>query len=397
MNIFLKILTAAALLGCLNFCNSVSPKNGSSENFKEKKGSTTGVPGYSGKLPIQKIKLPPGFKIEVFAENVKNARSLCLSPNGTLFVGTRDEGSVYALRDTNGDFVADQQFLIAKKLDMPNGVAFRDGSLFVAEVSRILRFDDIEKRLSNPPAPVVIFDKYPEEGHHGWKYIAFGPDGKLYVPVGAPCNICEPANEIFASITRMNPDGTGLEIVQRGIRNTVGFTWQPGTNQLWFTDNGRDWLTDDTPACELNFAPRDGMHFGYPYCHQGDLADPEFGKKRPCTDFTPPAQKLGAHVAPLGLEFVKSAKFPENFKNQILIAEHGSWNRATKSGYKLSLVRLDKNNQSIGYEPFATGWLQPGDEVWGRPVDLEWMPDGSLLVSDDYANAIYRIVYSGDN
>lgn len=398
MNVLKKLLAPAAALALLA-CNTAAPQKTAAGDVKpspKNQPTAAGVPIYKGKLPIHKIKLPEGFKIHVFAEKVKNARSMCLSPSGTLFVGTRSEGNVYALRDTNGDFVADQNFLLAKGLDMPNGVAFRDGSLFVAENSRVIRFDDIEKRLSNPPAPVVIFDKYPTEGHHGWKYIAFGPDGKLYIPVGAPCNICESKDEIFASITRLNPDGTGLEIVQRGVRNTVGFTWQPKTNELWFTDNGRDWMGDDSPACELNRAPRDGMHFGYPYCHQGDLLDPEFGKNRRCDEFTPPVQKLGAHVAPLGLEFVKSEKFPAELRGQILIAEHGSWNRSKKSGYVLSLVRLDANNQSVGYEPFASGWLQSGDEVWGRPVDLEWLPDGSLLVSDDYADAIYRIVYTGN-
>ncbi len=280
---------------------------------------------------------------------------------------------------------------------MPNGVAFRNGSLYVAEVSRILRFDNIENQLAKPPAPVVVFDKYPTDEHHGWKYIAFGPDGKLYVPVGAPCNICEPDNPIYCTITRLDVDNpsAGPEIVQRGIRNTVGFTWHPVNRELWFTDNGRDWLGDDSPACELNHAPTAGMHFGYPYCHQGDVPDPKYGSKRPCSDFTPPAQNLGPHVAPLGLEFGLGANWPETYKNQILVAEHGSWNRSKKIGYQVVLVTLDAQGRSTGQQPFAEGWLQPGDDVWGRPVDLEWLPDGSLLVSDDHADAIYRIYYDG--
>lgn len=351
------------------------------------------LPPYSGKLPLDKIKLPPGFRIGVFAEDVPNARSLCLSPNGTLFVGTRDAGYVYALRDTNGDNRADLKYTLTGKLNMPNGVAFRNGSLYVAEVSRILRFDDIENRLANPPAPVVVYDKYPAETHHGWKYIAFGPDGKLYVPVGAPCNICERENPVYASITRLDVDNPakGPEVVQHGIRNTVGFTWHPTTKELWFTDNGGDMLGDNMPACELNHAPKDGMNFGYPYCHQGDFPDPEFGKKHPCSDFTPPAQKLGPHVAPLGLEFGLSQNWPAEYKNQILIAEHGSWNRTDKIGYQVSLVEVNEQGKCISYKPFASGWLQPGNEVWGRPVDLEWLPDGSLLVSDDQADVIYRI------
>lgn len=344
---------------------------------------------------LKQIKLPDGFKIDVYASDVENARSMARSPNGTLFVGTRDKGSVYALRDEDGDFKIDKKYVLAEGLNMPNGVAFRDGDLYVAEVSRILKFENIESQLANPPKPVVVNDQYPSKTHHGWKYIAFGPDGKLYVPVGAPCNICEEDDEIFASITRINPDGSGREVVQHGIRNTVGFTWHPVTGELWFTDNGRDWLGDDLPACELNHAPKDGMHFGYPYCHQGDLPDDRFGKKRPCGDFTPPAQKLGPHTAPLGVEFYTGEMFPQQYKNQILIAEHGSWNRSKKIGYQVSLVKLD-GNRATSYEPFASGWLdKTTDEVWGRPVDLEHLPDGSMLVSDDFANAIYRIYFEG--
>lgn len=345
-------------------------------------------------LPLEKIRLPEGFSIDIYAEDVDNARSMCLSPNGTLFVGTRSKGNVYALRDTDGDYKADQQFLLAKGLKLPNGVAFRDGDLYVAEVNRILKFENIEENLEEPGEPVVIYDEYPTETHHGWKYIAFGPDDKLYVPVGAPCNICESEEEVFASITRMNPDGSDMEIVHRGIRNTVGFTWHPETGELWFTDNGRDWMGDDQPACELNYAPRDNMHFGYPYCHQDDLPDPEFGDKRDCSEFTPPVQKLGPHVAPLGLEFYTHDQFPESYRNQILIAEHGSWNRSDKIGYRIMMVTLD-GNEATGYEPFAEGWLEEGgNDVWGRPVDLEFLPDGSMLVSDDYADVIYRISYS---
>ncbi len=344
-------------------------------------------------LPLEKIVLPEGFSIDIFATNVENARSMALSPKGTLFVGTRGQGDVYAIVDKNQDYKADKIYTIATGLKMPNGVAFRDGDLYVAEVNRILKYENIEKRLDNPPAPIVLNDTYPSETHHGWKYIAFGPDGKLYVPVGAPCNICESEDDIFNTITRINPDGSGREIVQRGIRNTVGFTWHPETGELWFTDNGRDWLGDDSPACELNHAPKDGMHFGYPYCHQGDLPDPKFGEKYPCSDFTPPVQQLGPHSAPLGLEFYTGNQFPDTYKHQVIIAEHGSWNRSTKIGYQLSLVTLE-GSKATGYQPFAKGWLdETQDEPWGRPVDIEQLPDGSILVSDDFANAIYRISY----
>ncbi len=276
---------------------------------------------------------------------------------------------------------------------MPNGVAFKDGDLYVAEVNRILKYEDIESNLDAPGEPVVVNDSYPTERSHGWKYIAFGPDGKLYIPVGAPCNICESEDEIFASLTRMNADGSGVEVVQHGIRNTVGFAWHPDTKELWFTENGRDWMGDDEPACELNHAPKDGMHFGYPYCHQGNLADPKFGKKRSCDEFTAPARNLGPHVAPLGMEFYNGDNFPASFQGDILIAEHGSWNRKKKSGYRVMRVRL-KDGKAISYEPFATGWLDdPSQQIWGRPVDIEPLPDGSLLLSDDFADVIYRISY----
>lgn len=350
-------------------------------------------PLFKTDLPIDSLQLPPGFQLQVFAEKVKNARSLELSPDGTLYVGTRGEGKVYALRDENGDFRADTVYTLAEDLTLPNGVAFRNGSLYVAERSRILRYDNIEANLGNPPEPVVIYDQYPEENHHGWKYIAFGPDDKLYVPVGAPCNICESEEEVFASITRMNPDGSGMEIVQQGVRNTVGFTWHPETGDLWFTDNGRDRMGDEVPYCELNRAPKDGMHFGYPYCHQGNVPDPEFGDKRDCDEFTPPAYKLGPHVAPLGLEFYTANQFPAEYQGNIIIAEHGSWNRSKKIGYRLMLATLN-GNDVISYEPFIEGWLdEESDDAWGRPVDVEIMPDGSLLVSDDFADAIYRITY----
>ncbi len=344
-------------------------------------------------IDLSKIKLPEGFKIDLYAEGVKNARSITRSPDGTIFVGTRGEGSVYALRDEDGDYKAEKRWTIATGLSMPNGVAVKDGDLYVAEHNRILRYDDIETQLANPPKPVVVNEDYPSEKHHGWKFIDFGPDGKLYVPVGAPCNICE-SEDIFNTITRINPDGSDLEIVHRGIRNTVGFTWHPETKELWFTDNGRDWMGNDEPNCELNHAPTDGMHFGYPYCHQGDIADPDFGEKHACSEFTPPVVKMGPHVAPLGLIFNTGNQFPEIYKNQLLIAEHGSWNRSNPIGYQVSLVGFDANGQTKGKSAFASGWLEDG-EAWGRPVDLEQLPDGSVLVSDDFADVIYRIYYAG--
>lgn len=350
----------------------------------------------SSQLPIEKIKLPAGFHIGIFAENVENARSLCYA-DGILFVSTRDKGNVYALRDNNGDNVADEKFLLASGLNMPNGVAYRNGSLYIAEISRITRLDNIAKNLAHPPAPVVVYDKYPTDEHHGWKYIRFGPDGKLYVPVGAPCNVCLPENPIYCSITRIDVDHPGApEVIVKGVRNSVGFDWHPITKELWFTDNGRDWLGDDSPSCELNHVTKEGQHFGFPFCHQGDIPDPKFGDaQHPCSDFVPPAQRMGPHVAPLGMEFYTGKMFPSNYKNQIFVAEHGSWNRTKKNGYQLSLVRIDDKGNSLGKEAFATGWLEADDTAWGRPVDVEQLPDGSLLLSDDQANAVYRIYYTG--
>lgn len=375
-------------------CGNINPPS-KKPNIPEG-SSTPDSAGFVSKLPLDLIKLPPGFKITTYAEDVKNARSMALSPDGTLYVGTRDEGSVYALKDTDGDMHVDKKYTLATGLKMPNGVAFRDGALYVAEVSRILRFDNIEANLDNPPKPVVVYDKFPTETHHGWKYIAFGPDGKLYVPVGAPCNICKSEKEIYASIARINPDGSGLEVVQHGIRNSVGFAWNPQNKELWFTDNGRDMMGDDVPGCELNHATKDGMHFGYPYIHQGNVPDPEFGKGKKTTDYTAPVQVLGPHVAALGMEFYTGNQFPAAYKNQILIAEHGSWNRSKKIGYRVTMVTLDENQKATSYKPFAEGWLDASkDDAWGRPVDLELMPDGSILVSDDFADAIYRIYYAG--
>ncbi len=342
---------------------------------------------------LDKIVLPDGFQISYFARDVTNARSMALAPDGTLYVGTRQEGNVYALPDRNKDGKADEVITLTKGLNMPNGVALRDGNLYVAEVNRILRYDNIAQNLKNPPQPKVIYDKFPEEKHHGWKYIAFGPDGKLYVPVGAPCNICLSKDPVFASITRMNPDGSGLEIFANGVRNTVGFDWHPQTNELWFTDNGRDMMGDNTPADELNRAPKKGMHFGYPFCHAGEVLDPEFGKGKNCADYVAPVQKLNPHGGTLGMEFYTGNMFPENYKNQIFIAEHGSWNRSEKIGYRVSLVRTDAQGRT-SFVPFAAGWLE-GQKEWGRPVDVEMMPDGSLLISDDMNDAIYRITYTG--
>jgi glucose/arabinose dehydrogenase len=339
------------------------------------------------------IELPAGFKIDLYSEAVPNARSLAMSPLGVLFVGTRQMGRVYALVDKDKDLKAEQVYTIADGLNMPNGVAYWNGDLYVAEVSRILRFRQVESHLAKPLPPEVVYQGFPNDLRHGWKFIRFGPDGKLYVPVGAPCNICASNDPVFATITRLNRDGSGFEIYAHGVRNSVGFDWHPRTGELWFTDNGRDWLGDNQPPDELNRANVLGLHFGFPYCHGDTLADPEMGGGQSCKEFTSPAIALGPHVAALGMRFYTGAMFPEAYRDQIFIAEHGSWNRAQKVGYRVSLVRL-KGDKAAAYEPFAQGWLA-GQTAWGRPVDLEMMADGSLLVSDDQNGVIYRISYPG--
>lgn len=344
---------------------------------------------------LDKLRLAEGFSIETYASDVSNVRQMVLSNEGIVYAGSRDAGKVYAVADLNGDFSADTVYTIDEDLRLPSGVAYRKGSLYVGAVNRILRYDNIDNRLDNPPDPVVVTDSYPTEGHHGWKFIAFGPDDKLYVPVGAPCNICNPDKEMYASITRMNPDGTDREIVAHGVRNSVGFDWHPETGDLWFTDNGRDWLGDDRPPCELNHLTERGQHFGYPYKHGTDIWDPEFGEqgKRSGQTFRSPARELDPHVAPLGMIFYTGEMFPEEYQNEIFIAEHGSWNRSEKIGYRITKVSL-KNGEAVSYESFADGWLQDNDAVWGRPVDLLQLPDGSILVSDDHRDVIYRVTYN---
>ena len=334
------------------------------------------------RLPLERIQLPHGFRIEVLA-SVPNARSLALGAKGTLFVGSRSGGAVHAVAPGG------KVFKVADGLSMPNGVAFRDGTLYIAEVSRILKIENAE---TNPTSkPEVVYDKLPREVHHGWKFIRFGPDGYLYVPIGMPCNVCD--REGYGVIGRIDfHNRKEFETFARGVRNSVGFDWHPVTGELWFTDNGRDWLGDELPADELNHAPRAGMHFGFPHCHQGDLADPEFGRSRKCAEFQAPAQKLGPHVAALGMRFYTGTMFPAEYRNQIFIAEHGSWNRSSKIGYRISVVKMAEG-KAVSYQTFAQGWLQ-GGSAWGRPVDLEVLTDGSLAVSDDSAGVIYRISYA---
>jgi glucose/arabinose dehydrogenase len=354
--------------------------------------------GYlAGLLPsaaaeVGDLTVPPGFRIAVYAADVPNARQMALGPDGVVFVGSRAEGKVYAVVDRDGDHRAEAVHVLARGLDNPSGLAYRDGALYVAAINRILRFRDVARDLARPPAPEVVSEAFPTDAHHGWKFIAFGPDGRLYVPVGAPCNICEPPGPLHATITRLDVSGGGRpEVVARGVRNSVGFDFQPGTGELWFTDNGRDWMGDDQPPDELDRLSRPGQHFGFPYCHGGGLRDPELNGGRACEQFTPPARLLGPHVAALGMRFYTGTAFPEPYRGGVFIAEHGSWNRRTPVGYRVTFVRIE-GGRATSYEPFATGWLR-GSVASGRPADVLVMPDGALLVSDDKAGRIYRIAY----
>lgn len=339
---------------------------------------------------IKQLHFPQGFSISVFADNIPNARTLALAENGVVFVGSRSEGKVYALVDSNNDGIAEKTLVIAKGLNMPNGVAYKNGTLYVAEINRIIRYNNILSHLDSPPEPVVVYDKLPSDEHHGWKYLRFGPDNKLYTAVGAPCNICKPEKDIYTSLVRLNADGSNFEIIARGIRNTVGFDWQPQTHALFFTDNGRDYLGDDVPPDELNQWTQKGEHFGYPYCHGGDIPDPEFAEGKKCNEFTPPVWKFGAHMAALGIRFYQGKQFPAEYKNQLFVAQHGSWNRTVPQGYRIALVKFN-HGKPVSEEAFISGWLTKNGDVLGRPTDILEMPDGSLLITDDKLGVIYKV------
>ena len=359
------------------------------------KGSTLAPnpPGLTAKaasaIKLDKIKLPPGFKIELWAEGMPNARSIAVGDKGTVFVGTRLVEEVYAVTEKDGKRTAKP---ILKGLHRPNGIVFHKGDLYVAELSRILKFRDIENNLDNPGKPEVVFDALPKDEPHGWKYMVMGPDNKLYFNIGAPCNICVPP-DTHAQITRVDPVKGVRETVVKGVRNSVGITFHPVTKELWFTNHGRDWMGEDMPNDTLHRASLNKhAHMGYPYCHQGDTLDPEHGKGRSCDEFTPPVLKLGTHIAPLGLRFYTGNMFPAQYRNRIFIANHGSWNKANKIGFNIMQVTLDANGKAAKYEPFAEGWAD-GNNYWGRPVDVQVMKDGALLVSDDETGALYRISY----
>jgi glucose/arabinose dehydrogenase len=343
--------------------------------------------------PLAQIKLPPGFEISLYTDEVPNARTLALGTNGTLFVGTYKAGKVYAVLPSQTG--KPSVVTVAEGLDNPSGVAFRDGALYVVEPTCIYRFDAIEQQLAAPPKPIKVYDGLPKQKIHALRTIRFGPDGMAYVPVGSTCNACKANPERYAVLLRLNLADAqpAPEVFGRGIRDTQGYDWNPQTGELWFVENGRDALGNDAPPDELNHAPRAGLDFGFPFCHGATVADPKFGAERACADFAAPALDLPAHVAPLSMRFYTGQQFPAQYRNRIFIAEHGSSDREPKIGHRISMVTLE-DNRVKKYEPFAEGWLQD-NVASGRPVDLIVAPDGALLVSDDKAGAIYRISYRG--
>ena len=347
------------------------------------------IPTPADKLPIAKMKLPPGFKVEVFASEVLDARGLRQGDKGTVFVSSLFVGGkIYAIVDKGGKR---EVKTLLDKLTLPNGIEFHKGALYVATPKAITRYDGIEDRLDSPPSPAMVYDQLPGDIPHGWKFIKIGPDGKLYVPVGAPCNICDPSEQ-YAQIRRINLDGGGAEVIARGVRNTVGFDFHPKTGELWFTDNQRDWLSEDLPQDELNRLRTPGQHFGYPYCHQGDFADPQFGWGKSCDDYVTPAALLGAHSAPLGMRFYTGRMFPEKYRGAIFIARHGPWNRTVKYAADVVVAFLNKDGSVRSVEPFLTGLVENNGYL-GRPVDVLVLKDGSMLVSDDHNGAVYRVSY----
>ncbi len=346
------------------------------------------IPSAPDKLPTAKLKVPAGFNIEVYAAGMANARSMREGDKGTVFVGSRLVDKVYAVANKDGKR---QVKVLASGLYRPNGLAFKDGTLYIGELSKISKIDKVEDNLDNPPKPTMIYDKLPKDEAHGWKFIGIGPDNKLYVPVGQPGNSVLHSEE-HGQIRRMNLDGSGAEVVLRGMRNTVGFDWNPETKQMYFTDNGRDWMSETVPEDELNRVTKDGENFGAPFCHQGNILDPEFGWGKSCADYTAPVGLLGAHTAALGMRFYNGKMFPAAYKNAIFIARHGSWNKSQKLGGDVVVAKLNKDGTVKSVEPFLTGFIEDNKYV-GRPVDVLPMKDGSLLVSDDWNGAIYRITY----
>jgi glucose/arabinose dehydrogenase len=346
------------------------------------------IPAAPDKLPIAKLKVPAGFNIEVYAAGMANARSLAQSDKGTVFVGSRLVDKVYGIVNKDGKRSVK---VIASGLYRPNGVAFKDGTLYIAELSKVSKIEKIDDVIDGPPKPTVIYDNLPKDEAHGWKFVAIGPDNKLYVPVGQPGNNVL-HDDAHGQIRRMNLDGSGAEVYAVGVRNTVGFDWHPETRQLYFTDNGRDWLSETVPEDELNRVTKAGEDFGAPFCYQGNVLDQDLGWGKSCSDYTAPVGLMGPHTAALGMRFYTGSMFPKTYRNAIFIARHGSWNKSQKQGGDIVVAKLDKDGKVKSIEPFLTGFLEDNKYI-GRPVDVMQLKDGSLLVSDDWNGAVYRITY----
>ena len=338
---------------------------------------------------LKSIKLPKGFTISVYASGVNSARQMAWGDKGTLFVGSFGAGTVYAITDNGGKKEVKS---ILTGLKMPTGIAFRDGALYVADIDKILKYENAEANLAKMPEAKVVYDDMPPYVPHGWKYLTFDKNGMLYVPFGPPCNVCLPPTSL-SQVRRVNPNTGEAELMAIGVRNSVGGDIDPRTGDYWFTENARDWISDDKPSDKLNHISRIGQHFGYPYCHEGDMLDPKYGKGHSCSEFTPPVLKLGAHVAPLGMKFYTGNQFPADYKNNILIAEHGSWNRHKYQGARIVRVITDPQGKNVKQEVLASGWINGDQSYTGRPADILQAPDGSILVADDWAGAIYRISY----
>jgi len=346
----------------------------------------------AGDIPIDRIKLPPGFKVEIWATGLPGGRAMARGDDGKIYVGTRALGRVYEVTDAGGQRSVRT---VVDKLNQPAGVAFRNGSLYVMAIDKALRFDGIEKNPAAVPVDMTAAFKLPPLQHHNWKYIAFGPDGKLYVPFGAPCNICELPTPEYAQIRRYNPDGSGMEVIATGVRNSVGFDWHPVTRELWFSNHGRDWMGDDLPNDTVNRLGKTGQNFGFPHCHQGDLPDTDVKKADPCGGVEKPVALMGPHAATMGVTFYTGTMFPPEYRNVAFNARKGSWNRTKKIGYDVVVVRSNPDGSNARIEPFMTGFMNEADQsFWGRPAYLLQMPDGSMLVSDEQLGAIYRVSYS---
>jgi glucose/arabinose dehydrogenase len=352
-------------------------------------GKLTNTP--ASEIPLQNYKLPPGFKAEIWATGMPGARAMARADNGKIYIGTRGIGRVYELTD-NGATRSSR--VVVDKLNQPAGVAYGNGALYVMAIDKVLRFDGIASNPAATPVDMTAVFKLPKEQHHNWKYIAFGPDGKLYVPFGAPCNICVPGEE-YAQIRRYNADGSGMEVIARGVRNTQGFAWHPATNEMWFTDHGRDWMGDDGPHDELNRMQKVGLNYGFPYCHANAVPDRDLPKANACADVTLPVQTMGPHAAVMGVHFYTGSMFPAEYRNVMFVARKGSWNRTQKFGYDVVTVRADADGRNPKLEPFMTGFVDPANDSFsGRPTYLLQLPDGSLLISDEQLGAIYRITYA---